>query len=413
MPPTTRGSSSAVGVERYDRFVRIARFLLPALLLFACLDIVNEHFGGSFTTKGKAPSVNGNVFVTVQMPVAAERETPVSAESKPASSSAPTDCQDSEPLSECEMRKQHNYCKMDPETKTACALTCGLCASQPSLSKSNNDKTVSSASEQAGPRSYLTPGSLNVYADHLKSVNIESAPIPDIDPDAFDMNVYDNQKPVVVRGAVKWWPALKKWTQPHYLYEALKNLDLPVVSQKKVFLRGTDDFEAMGTIGNDLTRLFKSYDPTSEWHHYTGMSATSGSSLAPDLEPLPKLFDKLPWETRTAKLWASNGDIDSGLHFDENKGGFVMTVVGEKHVCLFPNGDAENLYMRNGYESGIFILKDITMANRAKYSKVWNAHPMVATLKPGDLLYIPHRWFHEVYSPAVSISITGWIHDTN
>ena len=97
--------------------------------------------------------------------------------------------------------------------------------------------------------------------------------------------------PVVVRGAVSAWPAIKKWTQPGYLYSALKGFDLPVISQRNVFLRGTDDFEAQGKMGSDLMRLFKPYDPKSAWHHYTGMSSTQGSpSLSTDMEPLPLSF---------------------------------------------------------------------------------------------------------------------------
>ena len=140
----------------------------------------------------------------------------------------------------------------------------------------------------------------------------------------------------------------------------------------------------------------------------------NADALAADMTPLPPLFSKLKWDTGvTGKMWVSNGDIDSGLHFDENNGGFLMQVSGEKHVNLFPPSDKPNLYMRNQQESSIFILRDVDADTiKTKYPLVSQTHPLTATVRAGDLLYIPHTWFHEVYSVGKSISVTRWIHDT-
>ena len=58
-------------------------------------------------------------------------------------------------------------------------------------------------------------------------------------------------------------------------------------------------------------------------------------------------------------LWYGTGDVDSGLHYDANRGGFVALLAGHKHVLLFPPDDRKNLYLRTSFghamESELFV----------------------------------------------------------
>ena len=88
-------------------------------------------------------------------------------------------------------------------------------------------------------------------------------------------------------------------------------------------------------------------------------------------------------------LWASNGDIDSGLHYDENAGGFLMQITGKKHILMFPNGNAKKLYpFRDGMgrEQGYstrFIARDMLLKNKKEFPDLWETTPYVYVLPTG------------------------------
>ena len=55
---------------------------------------------------------------------------------------------------------------------------------------------------------------------------------------------------------------------------------------------------------------------------------------------------------------------------------------------------------------------DVKVAEaRARFPMLWRTRPRIAVLEPGDVLYIPHRWFHEVLSRGPSVAVTHWVRD--
>lgn len=115
-------------------------------------------------------------------------------------------------------------------------------------------------------------------------------------------------------------------------------------------------------------------------------------------------------------LWVGSGDIDSGLHYDHNSGGFMYLVQGSKQVMMFPQSDKPYLYMsqRTGHtmESTLFLgelLERPFRKNVFQYLNLWFTYPHSATMVPGDVLYIPHEWFHEIYSTGMTMGVSSWV----
>ena len=115
-------------------------------------------------------------------------------------------------------------------------------------------------------------------------------------------------------------------------------------------------------------------------------------------------------------LWVGSGDIDSGLHYDHNAGGFMYLVQGSKQVMMFPQSDKRHLYMSQKYmhtmESTLFLgeLLERPFRNMVyQYISLWLTKPHSATMVPGDVLYIPHEWFHEIYSTGTTVGISSWV----
>jgi len=119
-------------------------------------------------------------------------------------------------------------------------------------------------------------------------------------------------------------------------------------------------------------------------------------------------------------LWVGTGEVDSGLHYDQNEGGFMYLASGKKQIILFPQSDREYLYMRkepgHQMESSIFIRELIENSSaweiRRKYPSLSRTKPYIAELFPGDVMYIPHMWFHEVYSTGDSLGVSTWVTNT-
>ena len=81
----------------------------------------------------------------------------------------------------------------------------------------------------------------------------------------------------------------------------------------------------------------------------------------------------------------------------------LIQVVGRKRVILFSPQDALNLYL-TGDKSEVV---DIDNPDLEKYPKFRNAIKYECILNPGDAIYIPALWFHNVialdYSVAVNV----------
>ena len=92
------------------------------------------------------------------------------------------------------------------------------------------------------------------------------------------------------------------------------------------------------------------------------------SDHANELQPRPEQPWPSPgWSQASPcgpRRWASNAEyVDSGLHWDQNSGGFLTQVVGTKDIVLFPLMDTEFLYMRTDrghhFESSLYMFRDL------------------------------------------------------
>lgn len=87
---------------------------------------------------------------------------------------------------------------------------------------------------------------------------------------------------------------------------------------------------------------------------------------------------------------ASKG-VTVWTHYDVMDNALVQ-ITGQKEAVLFPPSDALNLYL-NGDKSEVL---DVENPDLEKYPKFLNATKHTCHLLPGDVLYIPAFWFHNM-----------------
>lgn len=121
--------------------------------------------------------------------------------------------------------------------------------------------------------------------------------------------------------------------------------------------------------------------------------------------PVREYFDNLAEKTGltphgNVNLWLGPGGHTEPLHFD-GYDGTLMQIYGSKEVALFPPRESTNLYpfpIFGGrlppWFSKVYInapdLIEFPRLSRALESKV------LVTLEPGEVLFIPAFWWHEV-----------------
>ena len=85
----------------------------------------------------------------------------------------------------------------------------------------------------------------------------------------------------------------------------------------------------------------------------------------------------------------------------------LIQVTGRKRVVLYSPKDATNLYL-NGDKSEIL---DIDNPDLQKYPKFEKAVAYECLLEPGEVLFIPALWFHNVISLDFGVAVNVfWRH---
>ncbi|CAL1538086.1 unnamed protein product [Lymnaea stagnalis] len=125
--------------------------------------------------------------------------------------------------------------------------------------------------------------------------------------------------------------------------------------------------------------------------------------LAKDVN-IPELFERDRFFSSVFRI-ASRG-VQLWTHYDVMDN-LLLQIIGRKRVVLFHPKDVEHLYM-NGDKSEVL---DVENPDLNKYPKFSAARPYSGYLEPGDILFIPALWFHNMTyeDPGVAVNIF-WRH---
>ncbi|GFY38958.1 HSPB1-associated protein 1, partial [Trichonephila inaurata madagascariensis] len=111
-------------------------------------------------------------------------------------------------------------------------------------------------------------------------------------------------------------------------------------------------------------------------------------------------------------FWLGSEGANTPCHFDSYGVNLVAQIVGRKKWILFPPTDTAFMYpTRVPYEeSSVFSSVNILNPNLSQHALFKESHPYIVILEPGDVLFVPKKWWHFVLSiDNVTISINTWI----
>jgi hypothetical protein len=214
-------------------------------------------------------------------------------------------------------------------------------------------------------------------------------------------------KPVVVAGGAANWPAAG-WT--------LESLRARAGSAKVLAHRSTSlyfglDEEQGGpklkeeemTLDSFISMLSAPRDDTM---HYYLQRASIPDRLPELLGDLRYPDGVAPRSVYLINLWFGPGGNVTRLHYDVPNN-FLIQFYGRKRITLFSPQDTGRVYP---FRTKAYNMSqvDIDAPDLHRFPRFADAQPYEAEIGPGDMLYIPPYWWHQVYSLELGIGANYW-----
>jgi hypothetical protein len=226
----------------------------------------------------------------------------------------------------------------------------------------------------------------------------------------FRGEILPREQPAVLKGLVADWPAVRAGEQsPRALADYIARLDagLPVQTavappevQGRLFYKpdmSGFNFERINeTFAAAMGRIFAALEQEAPPGIYAG--AVSGDAFPGfAAENDTGLLDA----SVTPRLWASN-QVTAPTHYDMSDN-IAAVVAGRRRFTFFPPEQLPNLYVGPleftpaGQPTSLVPLAAPDLERFPRFSKALEA-AQVAELEPGDAVYIPYMWWHNVES---------------
>ncbi|XP_013388936.1 tRNA wybutosine-synthesizing protein 5 [Lingula anatina] len=235
----------------------------------------------------------------------------------------------------------------------------------------------------------------------------------------FIQHIYPKRIPVVLRG-ISIGPCVKKWT-PDYLSSvpgSEKDVKIHVSPShqmdfiNKNFAYRTLPFSEF--VKRAAREKHEEYFFTEDEKYYL---RALGDDPRKDVADIRKQFPALasdifipeyfePEKFFSSVFRISSANIQLWTHYDVMDN-FLIQVTGRKKVILFSPRDANYLYLQ-GDKSEVL---DVDNPDSEKFPEFVKARRYCCLLEPGDTLFIPAMWFHNVKSLDFAISVNVfWKH---
>jgi hypothetical protein len=229
----------------------------------------------------------------------------------------------------------------------------------------------------------------------------------DMSRDEFLERFYAAGRPAVLKGEVTGWPALDLWT-PEYLKSKVGSAVIEFQGERS----GDLDYEVR-KFAHKREAPFEQFidmitQPGAGNDAY--MTAANSSqnqlALAPlrrDLGVIDKYLDGQA-QNSDGMMWIGPAGTFTPLHHDLTNN-LIVQLVGRKQVIIAPPSDASRLY------NGVHVFSDVRDlqefgADFDRFPKLANARFYEVILAPGDALFLPIGWWHQVRALDFSVTTT-------
>ena len=229
----------------------------------------------------------------------------------------------------------------------------------------------------------------------------------DIDPQEFLERYYAMNRPVILTGEMKDWPALKLWT-PGYLRAK--------VGSRMVEHQGDRNADPHFEMDKDAHRRIAPFDvfmdritagPTGNDAYITAYNSARNrdalSVLHEDLGLFEKLMDPDAADPH-GMMWIGPAGTLTALHHDLTNN-LIAQVVGRKRLLVLAASEVGRVYNDVRVFSRITDL-EVPAIDAAAFPRLAGARVYEVILEPGEAIFMPFAWWHQVRSLDFSVTLT-------
>ena len=248
----------------------------------------------------------------------------------------------------------------------------------------------------------------------------------DVSPQQFRDEIVPAQEPVVLRGAVEEWPAVRAGHEsPHAMANYLRGLDNGTPTDTMIgapaigghFFYNDDltgyNFERRPLrIAEALDRLMQLLDQPDAETIYVGSVPTPTNFPAFTRDNTLPLLDP----GIVPRVWFCNR-VTVQTHYDISSN-VACVVSGRRRFTLFPPEQLANLYVGPveftlaGQPISMVKLEKPDFDRYPRYREALKT-ALAADLEPGDALFIPYMWWHHVQSrDSFNVLVNYWWEET-
>eukprot|EP00736_Rhodelphis_marinus_P004277 Rmarinus@m.2610 len=235
----------------------------------------------------------------------------------------------------------------------------------------------------------------------------------------FYTEFYQQRIPIVITDGIAFWPAMdrsgsRSWNNLSYLIRQAGLRTVPVEV-------GTTYMEA------SWSQTMMRFDEFVKDYLMDAASCFS-STATEEKRPIAylaqhELFDQIPvlrkdisvpdycslgdGDVKAINAWFGPANTVSPLHQDPYHN-LLAQVVGWKYIRLYSPTHSSKLYPHIDEIHFNTSMVDIERPDPIKFPKFSEAPYLECVIGPGDMLYIPPKWWHFVKSLSVSISVSFW-----
>jgi hypothetical protein len=245
-----------------------------------------------------------------------------------------------------------------------------------------------------------------------------------VDAATFRNEIIPRDRPAVLKGLVADWPVVQAARQsPHALHDYLRARDQGRPTQTYV---ASPDIKGLFFYRDDMTGL--NFERVQQPFHAT-VAAILAQINRPDAPAIyapaaaAALLPAFTHENRLdildagimPRLWAGNA-VTAATHYDMSDG-VACVAAGRKRFTFFPPDQLPNLYIGplDMAPGGLpTSMVQVTAPDFMRYPRFADALAAaeVAELEPGDAVFIPNLWWHNVESlDPLNLLVNYWWFD--
>lgn len=240
------------------------------------------------------------------------------------------------------------------------------------------------------------------WPGHLEPLGAKAVkkPVPVLEsfpsPKTFYVDYILASLPVVFQNGAKLSPAFKTWSDRDLgLRPEAETTLIDVETRKK-------EDRKQPTQRMKFTEFLERYETEDEYMVDSLPEFLRGDVIVPP----PLVCDEILQRISDVVMWFSSGGTKSLLHNDDTDN-INCLFSGQKEI-LFLNYTQYRHQFHLDHPEGSYSSVDVDKVDMIKYPGLRNVEFYKAKLFPGDCIYIPYKWMHQVNSIGRNIAVNVW-----